>query len=348
MSDGRQSRRTILSVAYPFAKLGPDAVGGAEQVLTTLESALVARGLQSVVAADAMSQVSGTLVGVEVPAGLLTDEKRVKVEERLQDSIDAAVRRRSIDVVHMHGIDFYRYRLPRNVPVLVTLHLPLNWYPSEIWTLPPNIHLQCVSKSQRATCAADHRERLTVIENGVPIPAPTADRKGRFALLLSRICPEKNLHMALDAARMAGVSVILAGQVFPYPEHVRYFEQQIVPRLGRGARFVGPVGGKAKQRLLARARCLLLPTLAEETSSLVAMEALASGTPVVALPSGAIPEIVEEGRTGFLVRDMQEMAARLKNLNEIDPAACRSVAMERFSAQAMVERYVSHYASLLR
>ena len=247
MSDGRQSRRTILSVAYPFAKLGPNAVGGAEQVLTTLESALVARGFQSVVAADARSQVSGTLVGVEVPAGLLTDEKRVEVEERLQDSID-----------------------------------------------------------------------------------------------------EKNLHMALDAARMAGISVILAGQVFPYPEHVRYFEQQIVPRLGRGARFVVPVGGKAKQRLLARARCLLLPTLAEETSSLVAMEALASGTPVVALPSGAIPEIVEEGRTGFLVRDMQEMAARLKNLNEIDPAACRSVAMKRFSAQAMVERYVSHYASLLR
>ena len=338
---------TILSVAYPFTALGPAAAGGAEQVLSTLDSALGKNGFRSVVAAHAGSQISGTLVGVEVPEGVLTAAVRAEVERRFQDSIDAAFARFPIRLIHMHGIDFQRYRVRDDVPILVTLHLPLAWYPSALWTSPANVHLQCVSETQRQTSPPEHRSRLTVVENGVPLPSPSTRRKGRFALLLSRICPEKNLHVALDAARMAGVPVVLAGRVFSYPEHLRYFEEEIQPRLGRGVRFIGPVGGAAKQRLLARARCLLLPTLAEETSSLVAMEALASGTPVVALPSGAIPEIVEDGRTGFLIRDVRAMADRLKRLDEIDPEVCRAVAWERFSAEAMMERYLSLYAKLL-
>ncbi|MCU1226871.1 MAG: glycosyl transferase group 1 [Edaphobacter sp.] len=295
----QETKSAILSVAYPFATVGAKAVGGAEQMLCILESALVARGFQSVVAAHAASQIAGNLVGAEVPTGVLTPDVRAEVERRLQASIDSAFAHFPICLVHMHGVDFHRYRIPQGVPVLVTLHLPLAWYPPDIWTLPPNFHLQCVSNTQLASCPVEHRGRITVVENGVRIPPASMHRKGRFALLLSRICPEKNLHAALDAARSMGVQVMLAGVVFPYPEHLRYFEQEIARRLGRGARLIGPVGGASKQRLLERARCLLLPTLAEETSSLAAMESLVSGTPVIAFPSGAIPEIVEDGRTGF-------------------------------------------------
>ncbi len=312
-----------------------------------VESGLVTAGFSSLVAAHAASQVSGRLLGVDVPGGLLTEAVRVGVERRLQESIDAAFAHAPVQLVHMHGIDFHRYRVPTDVPVLVTLHMPLGWYPPEIWTLPANVHLQCVSGSQRQTSPPEHHSRLLVIENGVALPSSVNHRKGRFALILSRICPEKNLHVALDAARMTGMPVVLAGQVFAYPEHLRYFDEEIRPRLGRGVRYIGPVGGAEKQRLLARARCLLLPTVAEETSSLVAMEALASGTPVIALPSGAIPEIVEDRRTGFLVRDAREMADRLGRLDEIDPAVCRAVGRERFSAQVMVQRYLSLYTRLL-
>ncbi len=336
----------ILSVAYPFAAVGPRSVGGAEQVLATLEATFAGRGFRSAVAAHAESQVEGDLVGVEVPEGILTAEMRAEVERRMQAGIDSAFEQYPVRLVHMHGINFHRYRIPEDVPVLATLHLPLDWYPPSIWTLPANVHLQCVSESQRTSCPVAYRGRLITIENGVRLPELPTERKGSFALLLSRICPEKNIHMALDAARMAAVPVLLAGQAFPYPEHMRYFEHEIRPRLSRRARFIGAVGGEAKQRLLGRARCLLLPTLAEETSSLVAMEALACGTPVIALPSGAIPDIVEDGRTGFLVHDAGEMAARLKRVGEIDPEVCRAVARERFSAEAMVERYWSVYRSL--
>lgn len=341
--------KTILSVAYPFAAVGPSVVGGAEQVLATVEAALANHGFRSVVAGHAGSIVRGTLFGVPVPDGVLTSAVRSEVELGLQHAIDRAFLAGPIDLVHMHGIDFHRYILPRHIPVLVTLHLPPSWYPSAIWDLPANVHLQCVSQSQRSACPERCLGRLLVAGNGVPLPPPAAGRRrrGRYALMLSRICPEKNLHLGLDAARSAGVPVLLAGEVYPYPEHLLYFEQQIRPRLGIGARFIGPVGGHAKQRLLSRARCLLVPSLAEETSSLVAMEALAAGTPVVALPSGALPEIIEDGRTGFLVRDLHAMAAAIRRTAEIQPELCRSAAQERFSSALMITRYLDIYQQLL-
>src|SRR5207249_5576489 len=125
---------------------------------------------------------------------------------------------------------------------------------------------------------------------------------------LGRICPEKGFHFALQAAKMARADLLLAGQVFPYASHVEYFESKIVPRLDERRQFVGPVGFHRKKRLLSKAKCLLVPSTVNETSSLVAMEALAAGTPVIAFPSGALPEIVEHGRTGYLVSDVKEMA----------------------------------------
>ena len=340
--------KTVLSVAYPFAAVGPDAVGGAEQVLATVEAGLVERGYRSVVAAHAESSVEGTLVSVDVPRGTLTDAVRAEVERRMQAAIDCAFLTERIDLVHAHGIDFAKYRFPVDVPMLATLHLPPDWYPAAVWEMPAHVRLQCVSESQRGACPAAVRERVTVVENGVPLPEAVDAPRGRgYALMLTRVCEEKNLHVGLDAARAAGMPVLLAGKVYPYPEHEAYFVREIAPRLGRGARFIGAVGGAVKQRLLARARCLLVPSVAEETSSLVAMEALAAGTPVVALPSGALPEIVDDGRTGFVVRDAVEMATAIERCGGLDRAVCRAEARERFSAEAMVSRYVALYESLM-
>ena len=342
-------QKTVLSVAYPFAAVGPDAVGGAEQVLAMLESALVRSGFRSLVAARAGAVVAGEVIGVHVPDGLLTPAVRNLVEGSMQAAIDSAASTGSVDLIHMHGIDFHRYTVPADVPVLVTLHLPPSWYPADIWDLPERYTLQCVSENQKVACPANARNRIVVVENGVPLgPEDDSPPRERFALLLSRICAEKDLHTAIDAASRAGVPVVLAGKVYPYPEHLEYFAREIEPRLGGAVRFIGPVGGATKLRLLQQASCLLVPSVAQETSSLVAMEALAAGTPVIARPSGALPTIVEQGRTGFLVNDGSGMEAALSRLDEIDPQVCRQVARERFSAGAMVDRYLALYAKLLR
>jgi hypothetical protein len=338
---------TVLSVAYPLAPTGPDAVGGAEQVLTHLDAALLRAGHRSIVVACAGSVTAGTLVATPAMGEAWHEDVREQAQQQHSRAIAEALERWPIDLVHMHGLDFYTYLPPPGVPVLVTLHLPPAWYPAEIFHVQrPQTFLHCVSAAQRRACPPG-AVLLPDIENGVPVAACLPRQSKRhFALTLGRICPEKGFHLALDAAVRAGMPVLLAGKVFRYAAHEQYFQHAIVPRLDGLRRFIGPIGGVRKQRLLARARCLLVPSLAPETSSLVAMEALACGTPVVAFPVGALPDIVEHGKTGFLVHNVQEMAEAMVAAEALDPALCHATAQRRFSLDAMIERYLGIYRRL--
>lgn len=338
----------VLSVGYPFAPVGPDAVGGAEQVLAQLDAALVGAGHRSVVVAGAGSRTAGVLWETPLPPGAIDDAQRQRTWRLHGANIEVALATHEVDLVHMHGVDFHRYLPPRtDVPVLVTLHLPPSWYAPQVFeAMPPNVHLHCVSPSQQRDCPAGMR-LLPPIANGVPVRMPGSGcRKRAFAMVLGRICPEKNVHVALDAGRRARLPVMVGGRVFPYEAHLRYFREQVVPRLDRQRRFLGPLAQQRKRRLLSGARCLLLPTIAPETSSLVAMEAMACGTPVVAFPSGALPDIVEHGVTGYLVRSAAEMADAIAACDEIDPGRCRAVARERFPLERMLARYFEVYGQL--
>ena len=343
---------TVLSIAYPLAPASPDAVGGAEQVLAALDRALVRAGHRSLVVAAAGSAVAGQLWPVPARTHeVITEEDKHLARVDVQAAIDAALASsRAVDVIHIHGMDLTDYRLPSSVPVLVTLHLPIAWYPREAFDAAgPNVHFCCVSHSQRAGAPGRLRD-AAVVENGVELPpfSPETPRQ-KFALVMGRICPEKNQHASLEAGTRAGLPVYLAGQVFPYREHRDYFERHIHPLLLEehpGHRFVGPLNADRKQEMLRRARCLLHPTLAPETSSLVAMEALAAGTPVIAYHSGALPEIVDDGRTGFLVDSVDEMAAAIGRLDRISSMDCRAAAEQRFSRERMVAGYFDLYRSL--
>jgi glycosyltransferase involved in cell wall biosynthesis len=341
---------TVLNVAYPFAAVGPDAVGGAEQVLAQLDAALVDAGHRSIVVAAEASSVRGTLHAVPAIRGPIGDAERRIAWAEHQRAIRGAVERHAPDVIHLHGIDFRDYLPPAGAtPILVTLHLPPAWYPPETFTdARDDVHLHCVSRAQHEACPPGAR-LLPPIPNGVPVQALDCRvHKRRYAIALGRICPEKNLHVALEAGRLANFSVLLGGTVFPYEAHQLYYFEQVVPLLDAQRIFLGPLGFARKRRLLAGARCLLLPTLAPETSSLVAMEALACGTPVVAFPSGALPEIVDHGETGFLVRDAAEMADAIAACAGLDPERCRAVARERFPLAGMVARYFDVYQQLAR
>jgi len=251
--------------------------------------------------------------------------------------------------VHMHSLDFHAYIPPGEVPVLATLHLPPDWYPPAIFNLRrPNLYLNCVSANERMRCPFSSLP-IATIPNGVPVREFVWNEpRGSYALALGRICPEKGFHFALDAARLAGIDLVLAGEVFPYAAHREYFETEIVPRLDSRRRFVGPANFPTKRRLLAQARCLVAPSTVAETSSLVAMEALASGTPLIAFPSGALTEIIEEGRTGFLVSNVEEMARAMGRVGALKPEDCRACAERRFSSDAMIRRYLSLYERILQ
>jgi glycosyltransferase involved in cell wall biosynthesis len=334
---------TVLNVAYPLAPVGPDAVGGAEQVLSAVDRALVEAGHRSLVVACEGSQAAGTLIAVPAESGRLDETARRRAHGRHREAIAAARLRWEVDVVHLHGIDFDGY-LPDDGPTLVTLHLPLDWYhPQALRSRRDDLWLHPVSRSQmrRAPAGAD---LCPPILNGVDIERLCRRHARRqFALVLSRICPEKGIHLALDAARLADLPLLIGGQLYRYETHERYFEEEVKPRLDERRRFLGPLGFHRKRRFLNAARCLVVPSLAQETSSLVAMEALACGTPVVAFPNGALPEVVEHGRTGFLVHDTVEMAEAMRIAATLDEAECRAEALRRFPLDRMIGSYMNAY-----
>jgi glycosyltransferase involved in cell wall biosynthesis len=338
---------TVLSVGYPLAPVSPDAAGGAEQIVSLLDEALVARGHRSIVIAPEGSTVRGEHLPIPCFPGPLDDRAVAGARAATAAAIARALADHPIDLVHLHGVDAASYLPPPGPPALVTLHLPPSFYPPALFTpARPRTYLHAVSASQRRAFPADAR-LLPDIENGVPLDRLRPRfRKCEHVLALGRIAPEKGYEIALDAAARADLPLVLAGRVHAYEAHERYFEDAILPRLDRARRFLGPVGFARKRRLLASARCLVVPSLVPETSSLVAMEALACGTPVVASRIGALPDIVEHGVTGFLVDGLDEMAAAMRAAKTLDPRACRRAAEARFSAARMIDAYLALYARL--
>lgn len=243
------------------------------------------------------------------------------------------------DVVHYHGLDVDTYAIR---PGLVTLHLPPAWYAPALWERR-DLHFVTVSETQHAACPV----MSEVIVNGVnvdeftPLAAP-----GEHLLCLGRICNDKNFHTALDAAKLADADVVIAGELFPYLEHQRYYEEVLAPRLDGRRRWIGAARLPEKRDLLAGARALLVPSFVTETSSLAAMEALACGTPVIAFRKGALPEIVTDGLTGLLADDIPSMAGAIARVGAIDRTRCRAEAVARFDARTMTNRYLARYSAI--
>ena len=325
--------RHVLNVAFTTMPVGAATGGGAEQILSILERGLVERGLQSTVVACEGSRVAGNLVESASP----DDHRR---------AIGYALARRPVDLIHFHGLDFHQYLPDCNTPMLATLHLPIGFYPPWIFNghLPRNLTLNCVSLSQAGSTTESHS--LPVIPNGIRTQDYAPAQSDGSLLWLGRVCPEKGTHIALEVAHRLNLRLKIAGPVHPYPEHIEYFCRRVKPLLDRKRTYEGPVEREEKRSLLSHAHCLLIPSLVAETSSLVAMEALSSGTPVVAFRTGALPEVVEDGDTGFIVDDSDQMAEAVSRVSHLSRARCRRRATARFDAVRMIDDYLSLYGRI--
>lgn len=333
----------ILSVGYPLFAVGPEASGGAEQILSYLERDLVREGHRSIVIAAAGSDVNGILV--TTPASStpdITDEMRREAQTAHLAAIQSCLRLESIDLIHFHGLDFHTYVPDTSVPMLATLHLPIAWYPESIFTLR-GMQLNCVSNTQATGL------HLPVVPNGIDVNRfrPESSRD-KYLLWIGRVCPEKSVDAALRVAHKLNRRMIVAGPVHPFASHQRYFDECVRPLLDEKRAYIGPVAGHKKQQLLARASCLVVPSLVAETSSLVSMEAISCGTPVVARRAGALPEVVQHGATGFLADSESEMADGVERIGEISGERCRTAALERFDSRTMASRYLELYSTLMK
>jgi Glycosyl transferases group 1/Glycosyltransferase Family 4 len=342
-------RLTVLNIANPFARVGADAPSGPEQILSVLDRALVAAGHTSLVAACEGSKVAGRLFPVPLPnREPIGEPERRWYDQQLRAVIDRALLLHCVDVVHMHSMELLDYEFPREIPLLVTLHTPISSYQAaRLRRVANQVTLCCVSESLRRSLPPELRN-IPVIDYGVELPSWRPNqRKGDFAAVLGG--DRSGRDIALRAGTLAGTSVLVGDEVVP-----RQDRQALYSRTGVDARthggaaapkhlMLGPVGAPQRRELLLKARCLLDLTRAPESRPLVAMEALASGTPVIAYRSGPLADIVEHGVTGFMVDNEGEMAEAIRDAGSLSPLACRRAAEKRFSASRMAERYFQRY-----
>jgi glycosyltransferase involved in cell wall biosynthesis len=344
----------VLYIAYPLMPVAPDSAGGAEQMLNIVEREIARRGHSTVVAACGNSQAAGELV----LTGAIPDEpdRFDECNREHNARVLELIRQRQLsfrpfDLVHDMSGSFWPEAWALDIPVLATLHLPRSFYPASLFDdVPPNIWFNCVSRSQ-ARSFADLPAMLGVVRNGIDLELfPAVDNKADYLLWLGRICEEKGAHLAIRAAQLANAQLILAGQVYPFSYHQQYFEREILPHLRASAsdvRWVEAPTLDQKIKLLAYSRAVLVPSLAEETSSLVAMEAMACGTRVIAFARGALPGLVAEGKTGFLVKSVEEMAAAVDRLDQINSEECRHHAEANFACGRMADEYENLYQEVL-
>jgi glycosyltransferase involved in cell wall biosynthesis len=344
MAMHRTRKLTVLNVAFPLLPVTAGSGGGAEQILHLIERGIVDAGHRSIVVAAKGSEIAGELIETPAVKCEITEKVRADAQRKHACAIEQAIARTHVDVVHFHGLDFCAYRPHNDLPKLATLHLPTDWYPPSIFE-DSSVQLNCVSKAQAASSPCPG---LPVVLNGIDTQRyKFSERTRRYALWLGRICPEKGVDIALRVALRLDLPMIVAGPVQPFHDHEIYFAEKVKPLLDSKRQYIGAVDLDTKVQLLSEAFCVTIPSLVAETSSLVAMEALASGTPVIAFRSGALPEIVDHGMTGFIVDSEDEMEAAIGQIARISPDVCRSTALERFEASRMIGGYLALYERLI-
>jgi glycosyltransferase involved in cell wall biosynthesis len=378
----------ILMDAGPWLAVPPQGYGGLENVVATLTTALRRLGHEIVLATvgestqPADGRVCAFPVGQferlaapypEVTGVAHAHEQVVVAEIRRQAAAGAP-----FDLVHSHlevvGPAVLAALGPEAPPVLQTLHWDLrrnaDFYAA--FDGRGRVFFAGVSDSQLTRApGALRRQLLGAVPLSVPIPVdrplPRAERAD-FVLVLSRLCEAKGTDVALRACRAAGMPVVLAGPVggrsdraaleaaladpaSPVRDYVdvRWFADHVAPLLdGVRARWIGSVSGAEKAELLRRARAVLSPIRWAEPGGTVVCEALAAGTPVVAMARGCLPSLVDPGVTGFLADDEAEFTAALDRLDELEPEACAETAGRRFSPSVMAEGYERLYAEVLQ
>ncbi len=345
------SLKRILYVAYPLSTVSDESCGGAEQILFVLQREMFHRGHHTTVAACTGSRVTGELLDTGAVATQFEQLALRDVQHNaavVQRTHHCESHGNGFDLLHDHGGRFWT-ACSVDVPVLVTLHLSRSSYPSDVFdSIPGNVFFNCVSQTQMEQfCGLP--QVLGVVRNGVPLERfPLTIEKEPYLVCLGRICEEKGVHLALDAAERTGVRLIVVGPGYLYARDQEYFDREIVPRLARNPRslFVPSPTFKQKIEWLRYAQGLLMPSQMEETSSLVCIEAMACGTPAIAFRKGALPEVIVHGETGFIVDSVEEMAQAIHQLAEIAPQACRTHVEMNHSAARMASDYELLYGSI--
>jgi glycosyltransferase involved in cell wall biosynthesis len=340
----------IAMLAPPWIAVPPPGYGGVESVVDALTEALVDRGHAVTLFCAPGSKSIGKVVPLlEVPHPDEIERSLYEADHvaRAFELIDGALGNDRFDLVHDHcGFTALAMADRLRTPLVHTLHGPFTTQTGAFYAGHGHKGaLVAISRAQLTKAPAGLRA-LAVIPNPIAVKDwPLCKRKDDYLLWVGRMTAGKGPHRAIEAARLAGRPLVLAGVVQPGQRD--FFEREVAPHVdGKAVRVVGEVTGPRKRSLFARASALLMPIRWEEPFGMVMIEALASGTPVIAFAEGAVPEVIVTGKTGFIVSDEAAMAAAVPLLGDISPADCRAWVVDHCDVDTVAAAYESAYRSV--
>lgn len=250
----------------------------------------------------------------------------------------------SADVIHMNnapGLTLSRFS--PDLPIVYTVHHAYEPILSNFYELFPKVSYVTISEFQRQKLSVP---RSRTIHHGIEMAKYHFQAaRERYLCFLGRVAPVKGTHLAIEIAKKAGIPLKIAGEIQPI--YRDYWEQSVKPHVdGRFIEYVGEVGLEEKNELLGKALAMVFPIQWDEPFGLVMIEAMACGTPVLALPGGSVGEIIREGVSGCVRRSVDELAVCAKNLDPV-PALVRKYAERLFSRERMVSDYIELYSEIL-
>ncbi|MFP3460974.1 glycosyltransferase family 4 protein [Arthrobacter globiformis] len=331
-------------IAGPWYPIPPAGYGGIELVVDALARGFSRAGHEVLLAAAADSTCP-----VERLPGMRSSEPDFVgfTSSELSHVISAyAGMDGMVDLVHDHTLagPLYRGR-PEGLPVVTTIHSDLSPSFAAVYgAAARDTTLIAISKSQISSVLADRV--AAIIPHGMEVAAvPVGHGRGGYACFLGRMCPDKGVLEAIRVAQLAGIPLRIAAKMRE-PAEVQYYRDVVKPLQGPDVEFLGEVGGAEKYALLGEATALLNPIQWMEPFGLVMIEAMATGTPVVATPMGSAPEIVDDGVSGYLASSPEDLAGLLQRARDLDRGTVRAQAEDRFSTERMVDAHLALYARL--
>jgi len=337
----------IAQVAPLTEAVPPKLYGGTERIVAYLTDELVSLGHDVTLFTSGDSVTTAKLEAVWPRA--------LRLDERIRDYIaphivlleKVARRIHEFDIIHIH-VDYLGYPVLKRlgVPFLATLHGRLDLPELKpLYQLFDDVPVVSISDSQREPLPEAHY--VATVHHGLPerllLPGFGA---GGYLAFIGRISPEKAPDAAIRIAAKAGLPLKIAAKVDKVDRE--YFIERIEPLLSQPhVEYIGEIGDDQKADFLGKAAGLLFPIAWREPFGLSMIEAMSCGTPVVAFRNGSVPEVVDDGVTGFIVEDEDQAAAAVRRLPTLDRARIRRVFEQRFTARRMAEDYVTVYRGLI-
>jgi len=335
----------IAQVNPLWYEVPPLAYGGTEFVISLLTEELVKRGHEVTLFSTADSKTKGKLIPIW-PKGLIKSNLAAPFAPIALLYKELLERQGDFDVIHDHGeqygVLFSKFLKP---PIVSTLHNPITEEKNILFKKCQNINYVAISKNQKKSGPGINI--VKTIYHGIPVEKYDFNPKPEnYLLWLSGIQPDKGTATAVEIAKIAGEKLIISGPI--NPQNADYFEYRIKPLIdGKQIQFVGESDFEKKVELFKNAKAFLFPIRREEPFGLVVPESMACGTPVIAFKEGAMPELIEQGKTGFVVNNQEGALRAIKRIKTISREYCRKYVEKNFPLRRMLNRYERLYKKIL-